>query len=283
MKTIRLIYPDYLSGGLDTYYFGTSLLEHIIPANKNQKTVRVPIAPPDKSEKKTIDGIYAKEEILEGIDNAKELIKAENPDRIITLGGTCLVSLVPFDYLHGKYPDAGIIWLDAHPDVSLPENGYPNAHAMVLGSLLKLGEKSLEEKMENSAFKAEDILYVGLQGLHDYQRSFLDNAGVEYKIQDKEFISDAELTSFLNNHKHILIHFDIDVLDPAFFHSTYFANPELKGDGSTGGRMTMTELSRILGLISTTSDIAGFTIAEYLPFDEERLHNMLSDVSIFKD
>ena len=36
MKTIRLLYPDHVSGGLDTYYFGANLLQHILPQNKNQ-------------------------------------------------------------------------------------------------------------------------------------------------------------------------------------------------------------------------------------------------------
>lgn len=28
MKTIRLLYPDHLAGGLDTYYFGARLMAH---------------------------------------------------------------------------------------------------------------------------------------------------------------------------------------------------------------------------------------------------------------
>ena len=36
----------------------------------------------------------------------------------------------------GKYDNVGIIWIDAHPDVSTVNDGYPNAHAMVLGSLI---------------------------------------------------------------------------------------------------------------------------------------------------
>lgn len=31
MKTIRLLYPDYLSGGLETYYFGANLLAIYFP------------------------------------------------------------------------------------------------------------------------------------------------------------------------------------------------------------------------------------------------------------
>ncbi len=34
MKTIRLLYPDYVGGGLETYYFGANLLAHILLENK---------------------------------------------------------------------------------------------------------------------------------------------------------------------------------------------------------------------------------------------------------
>ncbi len=47
MKTIRLLYPDYVSGGLETYYFGAHLLSHILPPNERQPLVTVNIAPPD--------------------------------------------------------------------------------------------------------------------------------------------------------------------------------------------------------------------------------------------
>jgi len=69
--------------------------------------------------------------------------------------------------------------------------------------------------------------------------------------------------------------------DERYFHSTYFANPELVGDGSGGGKMTMEKLSAILQLITKSSDVVEFTIAEYLPFDEYKLHKMLSKLDLF--
>ena len=39
MKTIRLLYPDYVSGGLDAYYFGAQLMAHILPENERQPLV----------------------------------------------------------------------------------------------------------------------------------------------------------------------------------------------------------------------------------------------------
>ena len=236
MKTIRLLYPDWLSGGLETYYFGANLLQHILHANPNQPLVKVEVAAPDGLPRAIQDGIAGKNEVLSGIRAAQEVIEENRPRKIITIGGNCLVSQAPFDYLHGLYPEAGIIWIDAHPDVSMPKDGYPNAHAMVLGALLGKGEKSMVEMLKNPPFKPDELLYVGLQGLHDYQAQFLDDLGVNYKIQTEKFLTGEEIATFTEKFDHILVHLDIDVLNPQYFHSTYFANPELVGDGSGGGK-----------------------------------------------
>lgn len=283
MKTIRLLYPDYVSGGLETYYFGAHLMTHILPENASQPLVRVNITPPDGQEKPVENGIYAKSEVLAGIQDAQAKLNAENPDKVITIGGNCLVSLDAFDYLHGKYENTGIIWIDAHPDVSTVKDGYPNAHAMVLGSLLGGGDESLTGLMKNRSFRSDEVLYVGLQGLHDYQQKFLDETGVRYKVQTDSFVSSEEIAEFIERFDHILVHFDIDVLDEHFFHSTYFANPELTGDGSGGGRMKMDTLSAILGTITAKADVVGFTIAEYLPFDEYKLHQMFCGMKLFTE
>ena len=47
--------------------------------------------------------------------------------------------------------------------------------------------------------------------------------------------------------------------------------------------MTMEQLASILHLVATNSDIAGLTIAEYLPFDEERLHKLFVSLKLFTD
>lgn len=283
MKTIRLLYPDFVSGGLETYWFGAHLLQHILPRNDSQKLVQVEITPPDGKEKSVTEGITAEDEVLSGIRSAQAKLADEKPDRVITLGGNCLVSLASFDYLHGVYPDTGIVWIDAHPDVSTVDDGYPFAHAMVLGSLLGGGAEPLRRQMKSPSYRPDQVLYVGLQPLHDYQERFLAEAGVDYRVQDKAFVTDEEIRSFIRRFGHILVHFDIDVLDEHFFHSTYYANPELIGDGAGGGKMTMDKLSGILQLITGEANVVGLTIAEYLPFDEERLHKMLGKIKIFTE
>lgn len=283
MKTIRLLYPDYVSGGLDTYYFGANLLLNILPENENQPLLKVAITPPNGKEHEIIDGIYGKDEVIKGIQSAMEIINDEKPDKIITIGGNCIVSQAPFDYLNGIYDNIGIIWIDAHPDVSTVKDNYPNAHAMVLGSLMGYGDESLSSLMKNEKFKADQILYIGLQDLHDYQEKFLNDLKVDFKIQTENFIGDNEIKQFLSQFDHILIHLDIDVLDANLFHSTYFANKELVGDGSGSGKMTIEKLSDILTLITSNSDVVGLTIAEYLPFDEYKLHQMFNKIKLFNE
>ena len=153
---------------------------------------------------------------------------------------------------------------------------------MVLGTLLGQGDAGLRALMKNGAFEQQNLLYVGLQGLHDYQEKYLNKLGVKFKIQDKNFIPHAEITAFCAKFKRVLIHLDIDVLDAAFFRSTYFANPEFTGDGSGSSKMKMNELKEILRLINQSCDVSALSIAEYLPFDEFRLRRALEVMDIFK-
>lgn len=282
-KTIRLLYPESVSGGLSTYRLGARLMAAMLPENETQLLVKIDVPALGKTGPTITNGIASEAAVLEGIRKARAALEKEAPERVVTVGGNCIVSLASFDHLHALYPEAGILWIDAHPDVSLPENGYPNAHAMVLAALLGRGAPSLAKELKNPAFGAKDLLYIGLQGLHDYQRKFLDDAGVDYAVQTETFVSDERILAFLTEHPQVFVHLDIDVLDPAFFHDTYFANPELVGDGSGGGRMTIEELGRILRIVSEKVETPAFTIAKYLPFEAERLANVFESLPLFTD
>lgn len=47
--------------------------------------------------------------------------------------------------------------------------------------------------------------------------------------------------------------------------------------------MTIEKLSHVLKVITGNSDVVGFTVAEYLPFDEHRLHKMFSGIKLFTE
>lgn len=147
MTTIRLIYPQWQGGNISSlvsdlsiedsskgYILGSFLLNFLAPETKN-KTYTVPI---DKkiSKRQEKEGILDYKIIIKQSKKALEIIKKANPDKILTLGGECSTSVIPFTYLNKKYNNnTAVIWIDAHPDITLPYDNYNGYHAMAVSAI----------------------------------------------------------------------------------------------------------------------------------------------------
>lgn len=283
-KTIRIVNQQWQGGMNKDYSFGARLLSHIVPPSysADTETIFVPI-----SEEAHSNGqVDAQETLLEQFAATKAVLTAKDPARIITLGGDCSVSEVPFDYLHGKYPkDLGLIWLDAHPDVSAPANSH-HVHEMVLANLLQHGVPEFNQTIENP-FKPSEVLLAGLRA--DQLRP-MDGAvgelGLKYltpqQLQEdrnavKEWIRQSGF-------KHIAVHFDLDVLDPADFRAILPAEPGLNiaEFGAAIGSLKLSQVLALLEDVSRFSDLVGLTIAEHMPWDALRLRKGLATLPIFQ-
>lgn len=94
---------------------------------------------PDESPPRVDRGIKWREALLSQARAARAAIERHDPDRIVTLGGDCLVDLAPIAYLSRKYGETlGVLWVDAHPDV-MSATEFSHAHAHVLAMLLGRG------------------------------------------------------------------------------------------------------------------------------------------------
>src|SRR5215831_2884767 len=124
-STIRLVYPQW-QGGIVAhlipelppddasrgYYLGAQLLNFLAPDN-HQKIFHVPVSL-DINDRATEKGINSYNAILRQTKAALAILQENNPERIVTLGGDCAVSVAPFTYLAAKYPnDIAIVWIDA--------------------------------------------------------------------------------------------------------------------------------------------------------------------------
>ncbi|CAJ1182758.1 hypothetical protein CPEBRM1_ABPJDJAI_00565 [Companilactobacillus paralimentarius] len=284
-KTLRLIVPDWQAGNNPLYYLGSNLLKYLIPKNPNQKEITVPIAAPDDKNSllKKINGITAQTTVKKNVELTIKAIEKEQPDKIITLGGNCLVSQAPFDYLHQKYGDeVGIIWFDAHPDISTPEI-FPNEHAMVLGNLMGKGDPKISELVQ-APFSSKSILYVALQKTTKDEGKILSDLDLDYQFENNEEVNFNKIQTWINkNHfTKLLIHFDIDVLDPKLFHEQYFDNPNIINYDVSNGNLTPDKAIEILQQISNKNDVIGLTIAEYLPWSALKLQELMNKINIFK-
>ncbi|TPD98719.1 arginase family protein [Enterococcus sp. PF-2] len=270
-KTLRLLAADWQAGNKPEYYFGAELLSWLAPKNNNQKEVRLPIAHPDTTNL-----------LKENVQISKRVLEEEQPEKIITLGGSCLVSQAPFDYLKGKYKDElGVIWIDAHPDISNPTI-FHNEHTMVLGNLLGMGDPELSTIVENP-LSSDSILYVGLQEPSFDEKDILADLNINYTIQQDKHLNYPEIQEWINQNKFkkIAIHFDLDVLDPTLFRSVYFAEPGKYNFPSGAGKLSISVVTYILTNLFENNEIVGLTIAEYLPWDAIKLKELMNKLKIF--
>ena len=285
-KTLRLIFPEW-QGGMNPHYAqGSEILSKIVPQGKDCKVVEVPVSKDyHKKLSKSLEVAWG-DDILEQQQAAYKILEQEQPDKILTLGGDCSVSQAPFDYLHGKYPNkTGILWIDAHPDISKPQN-CPNEHAMVLGNLFGEGAEKISQVVKHK-FKPSQVLYVGVikDELLDYEVEY----NKHYQIQiltPNEVVKDSNsVVEWLkkNNIENLIVHFDMDVLTSEDFRSLLYNEPHIPPVEYATGKLTLAQVVRIIFDASKIAKLVGLTIAEYMPWDIINIRREFSKLEIFND
>lgn len=282
-KTLRLLFPQWQGGNNAPYFFGAQLLSWLAPeANGPVEEVRV--AKPDGKPLQNENGIVARQVLLEQLSHAQQLIEKHKPDRMIVLGGDCLVDLAPFAYLNERYDgDLAVLWVDAHPDVLTP-NEFEHAHAMVLGNLLGEGDPDFARAVKRP-LKPANVMYAGLQQTKDVETATIKRLGLRSASPADLADTSEPVLKWLKETgaRHLAIHLDLDVLDPNLFRSLLFAKPDIPVDefeGIAQGKMTMDQVVRLLHDVANVVDVVGIGVAEHLPWDALALKNMLASLPL---
>ncbi|MDO4549825.1 MAG: arginase family protein [Planctomycetia bacterium] len=282
--TLRLLFPEWQGGINKNYHFGASILSIIAPEGENHETAEVPVDTDFSAPQKTEDGVFAQAAIIRQQLAARKILMEKQPARVITFGGDCSVSQAPFDYLHHRYPGLGILWIDAHPDISTPEI-FSNEHAMVLGNLLGDGAPRLSEIVEHP-FSPEKIFYVGIiaDKMLPHEKEYVAKRALAYMTPEEANGNREKLHLWLkkNQIQKLAVHFDVDVLTATDFRSVLYNEPGLGPVDYATGTMTLARVTEILVELQKISEIVGFTFAEYMPWDLIRLRAAMEKISIFK-
>ena len=287
MTTIRLIYPQWQGGNISSlipdlsiedsskgYILGSFLLNFLAPETKNE-TYIVPI---DKkiSKREEKEGILDYKIITKQSKKALEIIKKANPDKILTLGGECSTSVIPFTYLNKKYNnDTAVVWIDAHPDITLPYDNYNGYHAMAVSAMMGKVNENIN-KILPSFIDPSKILFLGLR---DWEREEIKIRQKEYKIKhliNKDVNkSSNKILSWIKSTgaKNVMIHFDLDVLDPKEI---------IAAVGVVPCGLKINEVIRIINDISKEYNLIALTIAEPMPKIAIKLKNMLNQLPLIK-
>ena len=287
MKTLRLLMPQW-QGGYDEsdfpgqiYPLGARLLAWLAPES-DAPLVEVPVDPWTGTEPVTDGGVFYRQEILRQIRSARNIIDAYAPDRVITFGGDCLISQAPFDYLNERYEgQIGLIWIDAHPDVTTPRD-FDHAHALVLGNLLGEGEPLLAGEVKKP-YSPKNVLLVGVDGVFSHEKQAIDRFGP--KVISSKDIAGETVTDWIhcNGFERVAVPLDLDVLDPQIFRSLLFSNPNVEEHiESEHGKAKMQDIGRVLKGISEQAEVVGMSFAEHMPWDALNLKKMLSELPFMK-
>jgi len=282
-KTLRLFFPQWQGGNNPPYHFGAQLLLWLAPEHQGPSE-EVKVDPPTGEPLEQEKGIVGRKVLLEQAQHSMQLIEKHNPDRIIVLGGDCLVDLTPFAYLNERYDgELAVLWVDAHPDIMTPQD-FHHAHAMVLGNLLGQGDSDFLSFVKRP-LKPSHVMYAGVHDTLQVETDHIQRFGIKTATpKDLENDSEAILNWFKSTGaKHLAIHLDLDVMDPFQFRSVLFAQPNIPAntfDGIAKGKLSMNQIVRILHDISQIADVVGIGIAEHLPWDSLALKNMLSKLPL---
>lgn len=286
VSTIRLIYPQWQGGMVDHwmpdipaedasrgYYLGAQLLNFLAPES-SQETIEIPVSL-DINDRQTDKGVSARRVILKQTKAALEKLRETNPEKIVTLGGECSVSVVPFTFLAGKYPDdVAIVWIDAHPDVNLPYDNYKGYHAMALTACLGMGDEEIIRTLPGR-YDASRALIVGVRSWDDGMKERQKELGIK-GLSPEEVVEDSSaILEWLKSTgvSKVVIHFDLDVLDPA----EIIAGVGVEPDG-----MKINEAVRVINDIASEYDLIGLTVAEPMPRVAIKIRNMLNQLPLIK-
>ena len=290
-KTLRLVFPEWQGGApaaLDTlvnevtppcnllgYAMGSRIIQMIAPKLTGPEVV-VPVSmSTDPSSLQDENGIFARRVLLSEVKECVKIIKEQNPERIITIGGECSASVPPFSYLSQKYNnDVAIIWIDAHPDIGQPGDDDHGYNSMALAHILGHGDKEFLDSLPGS-YQSGHVMYLGIRSIDSTQQQRIKSWGLNMTTPEEFRNNPQIIVDWLRSTKcsKVMIHLDLDVIDPEEI---------ILAVGLTPKGMLLSEVTEALNLIDSSFDIVGFTVAEHMPRVEMRLSLFLSQLNVFK-
>lgn len=172
-------------------------------------------------------------------------------------------------------PEVAMIWIDAHPDITLPGDVYPGYHAMAVTACMGLGDHKIISELP-ARFSPSKILFVGIR---DWERDEIKTRQQQYGIKhltpEDVRANDNAIHEWLKScgASKVVVHFDMDVLDPAEI---------ITAVGVVPNGMKIAEVVKVINDISKEKEIVGLTIAEAMPRTAIHIKNMLEQLPLLK-
>lgn len=154
----------------------------------------------------------------------------------LVLGGDHSIGLGSLAGIMRAKPETGVIWVDAHADLNVPEvSESGNMHGMPIGLMMKElmpdrsvipGLEWMEEESEAGAgpprLPPNQLVYVGLRDIDQAERHFIKQLGIKtFTMYDIDHLGIGQVMDLALDHltkdnpdRPLHISYDIDAIDP---------------------------------------------------------------------
>lgn len=182
----------------------------------------------------------------------------------VTLGGDHSLAIGTVSGTLKNYPDACLIWIDAHADINTVEStNSGNIHGMPVSFLLGIGSKVEEFSWVQPILKPERLVYIGLRDVDAGEKRILRKHNIKaFSMHEVDRYGIGKVVDMALDHvnpnrdRPIHLSFDVDALDPSVAPST--------GTPVRGG-LTFREGHYICEAVCETGLLVGLDIMEVNP------------------
>ncbi|KAG9292683.1 hypothetical protein G9A89_008270 [Geosiphon pyriformis] len=146
----------------------------------------------------------------------------------LTLGGDHSLALGTVSGTFAVYPEAVLIWIDAHADINTPETtDSGNIHGCPVSFLLGIAGQIPEFEWLKPVLKPERLAYVGLRDVDPPEKKILKDLGIAaYSMHEIDKYGIGKVMEMVldrvnpKRDRPIHLSFDVDALDPTVAPST---------------------------------------------------------------
>jgi arginase len=169
----------------------------------------------------------------------------------VSIAGDCISSLGVWAGLKRSGIDAQLIWFDAHGDFNTWETS-PSGFlgGMPLAMLAGLGEGTILAILGVDPFPQEQIILTDARDLDPGERELVASSLLRH-LEDPCQLLDEDLPD-----RPLWVHFDTDVVDPAFVPAQNYPAP---------GGLSPEDLGRVFAHLSASGRIAAVSLSSWAP------------------